>query len=383
MWLHTFVSHTLSHPRGDWTAGLQLATGGLTLGLQPPLPQCTYISYGATVTADTCEFTVTPPLAGPPRVRTTLSHVREAIVVDGWVGSTFVGNYTSQLQAYLDTAYAPVSKADFDGISLFNSTNLRALHLRGAYLCDMPLRLPSMFVLHAYGMTLTPAANLSLIKVPEFRAMLMMDHVTLSAVIGGTFDASSLPPPPEGSRGYQAISIVGGYLGLGKNAVRRVRALANNTDAIIGISQSPNAEVSFSDVGGGGASGMLRGRCIWLRATRSALVHHNLVRNCTSHSLDFDAYTSHSAAYSNELLDHGQARRPLSRPNPPHPPTSTSTSTTPRYHRRHHHHRTVIYAGRFSRHRRASLSKRRPAATSSSTTRSAARPRVSVSTRTS
>eukprot|EP00966_Prymnesium_polylepis_P004804 110213-Prymnesium_polylepis.1 len=116
----------------------------------------------------------------------------------------------------------------------------------------------------------------------------MLDHVTLSAVIGGEYDASSLPPPPAGSRGYQAITIVGSP---GKNAVRHVRALANNSDAIIGIS-SAHAEVAFSDVGG--SSGMLHGRCVWLLTASAALVHHNHIRNCSSHSLDFDAYTTFS-----------------------------------------------------------------------------------------
>jgi hypothetical protein len=112
-------------------------------------------------------------------------------------------------------------------------------------------------------------------------------------------DATHLCCPD--SRGFQAISIVGGH---GMNAIRSVRALANNTDAAIGVNQSPHAEIAFSDVGG--ADGMLHGRCIWTLATSAALVHHNIVRNCSSHSLDFDAYTSSSAAYSNLLVDHGE-----------------------------------------------------------------------------
>lgn len=59
------------------------------------------------------------------------------------------------------------------------------------------------------------------------------------------------------------------------------------------------------DVGGGGSTGqgMTVGRCIWILATSRAMVHDNWVRNCSSHALDFDAYTSASAAYGNLCED--------------------------------------------------------------------------------
>jgi len=155
-------------------------------------------------------------------------------------------------------------------------------------------------VLDGTGLTLTLAPNLTRVDVPRFTGMVMLLNSTLSAVLGGTYDASSQPAPLMGSRGYQAITMVGGQ---GKHAVRNVRALANNSDAAIGVHNCPHAEVSYSDVGG---DERLTGRCIWALATRRALIHHNLVRNCSSHSLDLDAYTSGSAAFSNLLLDHGQ-----------------------------------------------------------------------------
>ena len=142
---------------------IALLGSGFTPGLQPPPspPLCTYLSYGATTTADTCEFAAAPPSPRLVPALATSRHIHDATIVDGWLGSTFVGTFTSQLQAYINANYAPVSSRDYEGISLFNSTNLRSLHLRGAYLCDTPLRLPSMFVLEATGSVLTPAANLS------------------------------------------------------------------------------------------------------------------------------------------------------------------------------------------------------------------------------
>ena len=267
---------------------------------------CAYTQLVETTTTDSCKHSVSA-LQSQRNVSHSLSvewptRVKVSRLVDGWLnGEVFVGTYTSQLQTYIDTAFAPITEANYSDVSLFNSSKLNTLHLTGKYLCDKPLRLPSMFVLNGSGMTLTPATNLSLDHVPRFAAMVMLSGVTLSAIIGGTFDASTQPPPPVNSHGYMAISITGAP---GKNAVRHVRALANNTDASIGIHSSPHAEVSFSDVGG--ASGLMHGRCIWTLATSAALVHDNYIRNCSKHSLDFDAYTSFSAAYSNTLIDHGQ-----------------------------------------------------------------------------
>ena len=69
---------------------------------------------------------------------------------------------------------------------------LRYLHLTGDYLADQPLRIPSLFVLELSG-TLTPAHNLSITNVSRFTGMVELRDVYFSAVIGGTFDASSLP----------------------------------------------------------------------------------------------------------------------------------------------------------------------------------------------
>ena len=270
---------------------------------------CTYRTIRETTTAGSCEYAAAETSHVPPRIiRRSAKHVHTSSIIDGWLadGATFIGTYTSQLQAYIDETYAPVTKEDYEQLSLVNSSVLRSLRLRGIYWCDTPLRLPSMFVLLAEGTTIAPASNLSLHNVTRFSALVMLDHVTLSAIVGGTYDASSLPAAPgypTWSRGYQAVTILGGP---GKNAIRGVRALANNSDAAVGVNGSPHAAVSDSDVGGAAAHGMLTGRCIWLLGTSSALIHHNRVRNCTKHSLDFDAYTSGSAAYSNVLEDHGE-----------------------------------------------------------------------------
>eukprot|EP00322_Chrysochromulina_rotalis_P014087 CAMPEP_0115860404 /NCGR_PEP_ID=MMETSP0287-20121206/17111_1 /TAXON_ID=412157 /ORGANISM="Chrysochromulina rotalis, Strain UIO044" /LENGTH=427 /DNA_ID=CAMNT_0003314729 /DNA_START=9 /DNA_END=1292 /DNA_ORIENTATION=+ len=266
---------------------------------------CSYSVRSSVQHRDGCSYSFARKPKEPHRTHTPslAATVTEATITRGILASSnsFIGTYTSQIQLYIDQSFAPVTEANYTSLSVVNSSVLNRLHLSGTYHCDSPLRLPSMFVLNTSDATIVPAPNLTMVNVTRFTAMVMFDHVTLSAMIGGTVDASTLPLPLNGSFGYMAVSFLGGP---GKNAVRHVRALANNADSVVGINQSPHAEVSFCDVGGD--ISMLTGRCIWLLATQSALVHDNYVRNCSKHALDFDAYTSGSAAYSNLLLDHGQ-----------------------------------------------------------------------------
>ena len=257
-------------------------------------------------------------------------------VVNGKIASTghHVGMYTSQLQHMIDTKFAPVHGWDWQHQPLIDGTSLRHLTLVGDYLADVPLRPPSMFVLKLQG-TLKPAVNLSQVNVPRYAALVTLEAVQFSAVIGGndillslpchlvqshlseyavsgTFDASSLPAQPAGApwpkrtgHGYMALSIHKGS----HNAIRNVRALSNNSDACIGVNTSPFAEIGNCHVGGWKnflSTEMLQTRCIWTLATSFALVHDNHVHHCAIHALDLDAYTSSSVAWNNLCEDNGQ-----------------------------------------------------------------------------
>ena len=130
--------------------------------------------------------------------------------------------------------FEPVTAADWAETSLINASALRYLLLDGAYLCDVPLRLPSLFVLQlAAGASIRPAANLSLENTTTFTGLVEMSDVHFSAVVGGTVDASSLPAEAFDypyRRGYQAVAIKGGS----NNAVRHVSLRANNSDGAVG-----------------------------------------------------------------------------------------------------------------------------------------------------
>lgn len=227
-------------------------------------------------------------------------------------GGVVVGNFTSQLQAAVvnnSQLFAAVSPADWANISVVTpSTALRTLILQGQYFVDEPLRLPSLFVLQLTGASLQPAANLSVANVSRFTGLVTLEKTTYSAVVGGVVDATGLAPPEAGS-GYMAVAVLGGS----HNAVRGVRALANNSGAAIGVNGSPHTEVAWCDVGGPrgsqtplSAAAMTNGRCIWTLATQHAYVHDNEVAWCSMHALDFDAYTGSSAAFNNYCHDNGE-----------------------------------------------------------------------------
>lgn len=225
-------------------------------------------------------------------------------VVNGVVSGsgTVVGSFTSNLQSeVVDSMFAPVKSSDWAEISLINSTSLRYLELSGAYLVDKPLQLPSMFVLRADNATFQGAKNISTKGFPRFSALVVMNDTQFSAVIGGTYNASKdVPPPPNGTRGLQAISIVSGF----HNSIRGVRAVSPY-DSAIGINMGSSNEVAECDVGGDKGY-TAPARCIWALATSRVLVRDNKVKFCASHALDFDAYTSDSIASGNLCTDNGE-----------------------------------------------------------------------------
>jgi hypothetical protein len=204
---------------------------------------------------------------------------KSILVQDGYLipGGQFIGHHTSQLQVLIDGSFSAVSKVDWHDRTVVNSTNLRSLKLAGEYMADVPLALPSLFTLQLEG-TLRPAANLSKLT-SRFTAMVEMRKSTFSAVLGGTYDASTLPVHNKSiTHGYMAISIIGGS----RNAIRSVRAIANNSDSILGVNQSPHAEIANCEVGGSSVLGMMQTRCIWSLATSRALVHDNHVHHCST-----------------------------------------------------------------------------------------------------
>ena len=192
----------------------------------------------------------------------------------------FVGRTTSILQKHvIDELFAPINASAWDEISIIDETVVRTLDMRGDYVADAKLHLPSLFRLRLNGsISIKPGFK----NDDRFGALVMIEGSKYSAVLGGHFNAS-------GDNGFSAISLVSAS----RCSVQGVRA-TSDTD-VININDGELNEVAQSDLGPGG------GRCIWLLATRRAMVHHNTLHGCSSHSLDFDAYTKDSVAYNNNV----------------------------------------------------------------------------------
>ena len=227
---------------------------------------------------------------------------KSVTVTHGYLDGAPVGNYTSLLQKFIDSL--PVVTADQLRAPVQNATTtLRYLRLEGDYFADVPLKLPSCFVLKfAQGSSLRAAANLSCPSPSRFSSLVSLNGTSFSAVIGedsgGTIDARAVT---EDGVQLAAISIVNGH----HNIVKGVRALAAAGTTVVGINGGSMNEVASSDLGGEDGA-PLHGRCVWCLATSRAYVHGNRIHHCSAHALDFDAYTSNSVAASNLCEDNGE-----------------------------------------------------------------------------
>jgi parallel beta-helix repeat protein len=184
----------------------------------------------------------------------------------------------------VDALFEPVDPGIWSGASILNSTLVRTLDLYGDYVGDKELFLPSLFRLRLKGsLTVDPSVSTS---VP-FAALIRLENVSYSAVIGGTYNAS-------GQGGFNAISLVGSS----RCIVNGIRGLSDTN--VIAVNKGSTNEVAHNNIGPGSH------RCIWTLVASRALVHSNQVHGCQGHSIDFDAYTSNSVAYNNTCSQNGQ-----------------------------------------------------------------------------
>eukprot|EP00756_Hemistasia_phaeocysticola_P062156 Hpha_TRINITY_DN5577_c0_g1::TRINITY_DN5577_c0_g1_i1::g.93691::m.93691 len=225
--------------------------------------------------------------------------VTDGVLEDG----TVVGTYLSQLQRLVvdnEALFPAVTKEQLSLPYQNSSTTLRYLQLKGdRYLADVPLQLPSCFVL-VLDTVIQLAPNISFSASARFSAVIELASTSFSAVMGGTIDAANLPTP-NGTIGYMAVSITKGS----HNAVRNVRANSNSKNSIIAVNGGSENEVSDCDLGGPPGGPICPTRCLWALATQRVFALRNHIHDCRSHALDFDAYTKDSVAASNLCEDNG------------------------------------------------------------------------------
>ena len=127
----------------------------------------------------------------------TVIHVHRGyrLNADGSRGA-WVGNTTSALQSLIDTEFESKSWSDYSSASFFDAGQLRYLDLSGgAYTADVTLYLPSMSVLRMDKFD--SVTGLHLVANPtkaskSYPAVVYMDTVKYTAVLGGFIDASKV-----------------------------------------------------------------------------------------------------------------------------------------------------------------------------------------------
>ena len=176
----------------------------ITCRQMPPAPCYCRLSLAViAAAAGPLLMALPPPAAAASAVSAaaapTVVHVKDGRLV---AGGTWVGTHTSQLAANVVAPLFPaVTAADWQETSMINATmGLRHLVLEGDYLADVPLSLPSLFVLQLLaGSTITPAANLSLQNTTTFTGLVQMH--------GSCQLAISPPPMPPRPPGQLALRI--------------------------------------------------------------------------------------------------------------------------------------------------------------------------------
>ena len=190
-------------------------------------------------------------------------------VQDGFLVSTgeYVGVYSSALQRRLidnTSVFPSVTPDSWRNVSLVNSSVLRYLELEGNYLADVPLQLPSLFVLKLNG-SLSDAANLTSNAPggawPRFTGLVTLNDTTFTAVEGGTYNATV-----HNATAVQAIGVLNSF----HTTVRSVRANSQYASAI-GINGGSANEITRCECGGDAAR-MSPTRGIWTLATEQACV---------------------------------------------------------------------------------------------------------------
>ena len=212
----------------------------------------------------------------------TVVHVKDGFLQPD---NTPVGTYTSDLQSnVVDKLFAPIPDINelLSNVSLVNASVLRYLYLEGHYYADVPLQIPSLFVLKLNG-TLTDAQNLSLSNInseenvkedydqrvhtktwPRFSALVVMNHSKYSAVDGGTYNATVF-----NSTNVMAVTMLNSF----DCSVRNIRANALY-DGAIGVNGGSRNEIAHCEAGGFEGR-MSPTRAIWALATSQVYVYYS------------------------------------------------------------------------------------------------------------
>ena len=205
------------------------------------------------------------------------------------INSTF-----SALAAALAAHWLPLPAPPSPGPALVNSSLLSFLELRGgAWLADVPLALLPGVVLVLRGTTVVPDPDF-----PPTRAMVEMNSSALSGVVSPGADAlfrcpdAAVSPAAVWAVGSPRVTIDGLAVygcGHGHGAAVHVQGTPGSWAPTHEGATIANCNITNSS------------RAVWLETVRGVSVHGNAITACSSHALDFDAFTYFSVATGNTI----------------------------------------------------------------------------------
>jgi len=219
-------------------------------------------------------------------------HALNATLIDGVLtvpGSPpkTIGTTTSGITAAIATVFPPATGGDAEVILKNSSSFYNYLTLTGAYTSDAPLLLVAGLALVLEDATITATTS----SLPGSGALIAALSAPWSAVVGR--GVSRLVCNPSG----------------GSQAPDGVYAAQSPGFVVDGITISDCGEGVHLEgkpyVTGGEVANCLlsntRGRAIWTEKISRAVIHGNTIVNASSHTIDFDAFSSNSIAYNNTV----------------------------------------------------------------------------------
>merc|ERR1712196_453802 len=106
-------------------------------------------------------------------------------VKNGYIGSSFVGSTTSALISKVLPQFVPPANLSTLG-AVINGSVMRRLELEGTYTADVPMELPSLFILD-----MRPGGSIVALANAFPGPALVTASKPFSAVLGGLFDCTT------------------------------------------------------------------------------------------------------------------------------------------------------------------------------------------------
>lgn len=208
-------------------------------------------------------------------------------VRNGFMGSTFVGSNISALISTVLPLFAPPANLSTLG-AVINSSVMRRLELEGTYTADVPMQLPSLFILD-----MRPGASMVALSDAFPGPALVMASESYSAVLGGLFDCSTAKNVT--SKEFTGISSDGKGFVIKGATVAGCGFGSGYMTANIRV-RGHGSEVASCEISGGA-------RGIWTETITSSAVHDNHVHH-TAVGIDVDGTSGPHLAVYNNLVEH-------------------------------------------------------------------------------